>query len=182
MNEYLCPTCYVRLEKNNYKLEHSQKLEFETINLFRGFCVHCRQPFYYFTSEYHDMSIFWSSEHEETLFKEVNGNRNNSINVLYLPSIAGAEEAIKKYSVVPTKQINIVYTIKDCLSLIDKLNVRGKNRVVLINDRVLDSKLNEDFPCILAERNIVFATSYFKEANIYSNDKNIFYKEKIKRL
>ena len=98
MNEYLCPTCYIRLEKNNYKLEHSQKLEFETINLFRGFCVHCRQPFYYFTSEYHDMSIFWSSEHEETLFKEVNGNRNNSINVLYLPSIAGAEETIKKYS------------------------------------------------------------------------------------
>ena len=93
-----------------------------------------------------------------------------------------AEETIKKYRRIPTKETNIVYTVKDCLQLVDKFDLRNKNKIILIDDKIIDSRLDETFPCILAERNLIFAASYFSESNIYSNEDNLFYKEKIKRL
>lgn len=175
LEQYICPNCYVKLKKSIWELEYSKKIDDNRVDLYNGICRNCKNKFTFFVDNSYDKAIFWIKE-DEKIFSELIDSKNiyNSVKVLYLTNKKIFSKIIEKYNKLPNYSTNVVVCSQDFSDLINKYDLRRNHKIIFISKDILETKFEDNYPCILAERNIYEVVKNSKNFKLYSDTETYF--------
>ena len=80
---------------------------------------------------------------------------------------------MKKFQNQPECSKTIIVP-KDFSDLIDKYDVRKIGNIIFIDKSILETKFDQNYPCILAEKNIIELVKKWKTYSLYSDAKTYY--------
>ena len=175
LEQYICPNCYVKLKKSVWELEYSKKIDGNMVSLYNGICRSCRKKFTFFVDNSYDKAVFWIKD-DEKIFSELLDSINvfGSIKILYLTEKKSFLKIFEKYKKMPNYPQNIVIASFDFADLINKYDLRKNHKIIFISKDILETKFEDNYPCILAERNIYEVVKNSKNFKLYSDTETYF--------
>lgn len=163
----------VKLRKSIWEEVYSNIINGNVVKTYDGICKNCRKKFSFFVDNIYDKSFFWTKNDEKIFFNLIDINYFNSIKILYSTQ-DDFQETVKKYEKISGYSLSIIITVKKNSHNINQLNLRKNNKILFIDDDILNTRFEHDYPCILAEKNIIEITKKCRKFKLYSDEKTYY--------
>lgn len=175
IEQYACPNCNTSLKKSIFELKFSKKIQGNNVDLYEGVCKNCRKKFVFFIDRFYDKSVFWKKT-DEKIFHELIENKKmcGSVKILYLTNIKKINQTWNKYKKILPMSTNIIVATNDFIDIINKYDLRKNHKIIFIERDILETRFEDDYPCILAEKNILEIVKNCKVFKLYSDKKTYF--------
>lgn len=175
IEQYICPKCQVKLKKSIWEQKKSNVINDNIVCLYEGICKSCKSRFTFFYDPIYDKAVFWTKE-DENIFKENFEKKHffTSIKILYLMNEKKINSTLESYKKTPTLSQNLIVASYGFSDLINKLDLRKNHKILFIEQDMLDTKFEKNYPCILAEKNICELVKNWKNYQLYSDHKTYY--------
>ena len=70
--------------------------------------------------------------------------------------------------------VNIIIAPNDFSDIVNKFDLRKNHKIIFIDNDILETKFEDDYPCILSEKNILEIVKNCKIFKLYSDEKTYF--------
>ena len=85
-----------------------------------------------------------------------------------------AYRVVERYEKIRDCSFSIVITLKKNSDVINKLDLKKNNKIIFIDEDILSTRFEYNYPCILAEKNIIETTKKFRKFKLYSGEKTYY--------
>lgn len=166
----------VKLRKSVWQQIYENKINDDNVILYEGICKTCKKKFTFFVDNQYDKALFWTKD-DEKIFYDFFKNLNiyGSIRIIYLIDKNKFDNVWKNLNKTKISSTNIIFASNDFSSIINKYDLRKDNKIFFIDKDILETKFEEKYPCILAEKNIYEMASKWRHFKLYS-DHNTYFK------
>ena len=175
IEQYICPNCNVRLNKSIWEQTYTNHIQNRKITSYDGICKSCRCHFSFFEDNVYNASVFWKKS-DEKIFAEIcgNGEYRSSVKVLYALRKNKFYETLMEFNKKPVLAKNLIIVPQDFSDLINKYNVRQYGNIIFIDKHILNTRFDQNYPCILVEKNIIELVKKWKKYTLYSDTKTYY--------
>ena len=175
IEDYICPNCQLKLKKSIWENKYSNFIDGVCVNLYEGICKSCKSGFVFFYDPSYDKSVFWK-KNDELIFNEQYEKKSfpSSIKILYITDVKKFNYVFEKYKKTQPCSENIIIASYDFVNVINKFDLRKSNKILFIEQCILDTKFEKKYPCILAEKNILELIKNHKNYRLYSDCKTYY--------
>ena len=176
IEDYICPKCQIRLKKSIWENKYYNFIDGVCVNLYEGICKSCKSGFTFFYDSSYDKAVFWK-KNDEFIFKEQLDKKifYSSLKLLYLTEMKNSISVIEKYKKIANANQNIIVAPHCFSNIINRCDLRRNNKILFIDECILNTKFEKNYPCILAEKNICELIKNYKNYRLYS-DSITYYK------
>ena len=175
IEQYICPNCNVRLRKSIWEQVYKNHINGGRVVLYEGICRNCRNKFSFFIDDNLNISLFWKNSDEKIFEESVDVNDYyGTVKVLYALRKNKFPETLKEFEKKPKCAKTFIIVPQTFSDLINKYDVRKIGNIIFIDKYILETKFDQDYPCILVEKNIMELVKKWKKYNLYSDTKTYY--------
>ena len=119
-----------------------------------------------------------ASENNNVSFEKILEDNNRvvgcSVKVLYALRKNRFIETLKKFENKPKCSRTLIIVPQDFCDLINKYDVRKIGNIIFIDKHILETRFDQNYPCILAEKNIMELVKKGEKYTLYSDTKTYY--------
>lgn len=173
IEQYVCPNCMVKLRKSIWEEVYSNNINGNLVKTYEGVCKNCRKKFTFFVDNIYDKAVFWTKDDEKIFSDLIDFKSFGTIKILY--SIKeNFKEVVERYEKIRDCSLSVIITLKKNSDVINKLDLKKNNKIIFIDEDILSTRFEYNYPCILAEKNILETTKKFRKFKLYSGEKTYY--------
>ena len=173
IEQYICPNCNVRLRKSIWEQVYKNYINGSMVTSYEGICRSCRNKFSFFVDDELKRSLFWQKI-DEKILEDNNRVVGCSVKVLYALRKNRFIETLKKFENKPKCSRTLIIVPQDFCDLINKYDVIKIGNIIFIDKHILETRFDQNYPCILAEKNIMELVKKWEKYTLYSDTKTYY--------
>ena len=171
IENYICPNCQINLKKSIWEEKYTNFIDDIKVNSYEGVCKNCKSRFSFFYDPSYDKAVFWKKNDEKIFTNYIEKTSFlSSIRIIYILG----DKKITLINKLPLLNQNVIIIPYELSDIVNKNNLRKNNKIVFINNDILDTRFEKNYPCILAEKNIYEMVKNYKNYHLYSDHKTYY--------